>query len=309
MKRKGDAVSGILVLDKALRLGSTQAVGRTRFLMQANKAGHGGTLDPLATGVLPILFGDATKLAIDLLEADKTYEASVLLGVSTTTADAEGQILSQQSIAHLTQESVQVILPQFTGPILQIPPMYSALKRDGKPLYEYARAGVTLALTARPVTIYELTLIECTLPHLQLRVRCSKGTYIRSLARDIGDALGCGAHLSGLRRTQAGSLDLSQSHTVANLEQMDLTARRACLLPVDRLLQSLPRIDLDELAAQRVRQGQRVPWNIHAAIESVADTEAENGVKVRLYLNNELIGLAIALDGILSPSRIVATQQ
>ena len=309
MKRKGDALSGILVLDKASGFGSTQAVGRIRYLMQAAKAGHGGTLDPLASGVLPILLGDATKLAHDLLDADKSYEAQLHLGVTTDTEDREGKIL-QERPAVADHELIRQACAQFTGPILQVPPMYSALKKDGKPLYAYAREGIAFDLPARSVTIYSIDVVSIDAPFVNVVVRCSKGTYIRSLARDIGERLGCGAHLSGLRRTHAGPLSGDQALSIEQLEAMSLEQRRACLLPVDTLLHSVARVDLSDEDATRFCHGQRIrltmqeqdAHNIEAPQLSF-ESNAERSVRV--YAGPTLLGLARLNAGLLSPSRIL----
>ena len=335
MKRKGDALSGILVLDKASGFGSTQAVGRIRYLMQAAKAGHGGTLDPLASGILPIMLGDATKLAHDLLEADKSYEAQLHLGVTTDTEDREGTIL--QECPPITDEAtIRQACAQFVGPIDQVPPMYSALKKDGKPLYAYAREGIAFDLPARSVVIYEITVVSVAVPFVNIVVRCSKGTYIRSLARDIGAALGCGAHLSALRRTQAGPLAGDQAFTITQLEAMSLDERRACLLPADTLLSGVIRVDLSEADATRFCHGQRIRLNtngsdlyqpeLHQDVLKLDDPhesaphqleshqpespetelQQDNEQAVRVYNGAQLLGLARFNAGLLSPSRILA---
>ena len=302
MKRKGDALSGILVLDKASGFGSTQAVGRIRYLMQAAKAGHGGTLDPLASGILPIMLGDATKLAHDLLEADKSYDAQLHLGVTTDTEDREGTILQERT--PVTDEAeIRQACAQFVGAIDQVPPMYSALKKDGKPLYAYARAGIAFDLPARAINIYEIKVVSVKVPFVNISVRCSKGTYIRSLARDIGAALGCGAHLSALRRTHAGPLSKDQAHSIEHLEAMTLDERRACLLPVDTLLNSVTRVDLSEADATRFCHGQRIRLNTDQI-----DLEQDAEQSVRVYNGPQLLGLARFNAGLLSPSRILAKQ-
>ena len=302
MKRKGDALSGILVLDKASGFGSTQAVGRIRYLMQAAKAGHGGTLDPLASGILPILLGDATKLAHDLLDADKSYEAQLHLGVTTDTEDREGQILQERPPA-VDHELIRRACAQFVGPIQQIPPMYSALKKDGKPLYAYAREGVVFDLPARHVTIHSITVTSIDVPYVNMLVRCSKGTYIRSLARDIGASLGCGAHLSALRRTQAGPLSGDQAYSIEQLEAMTLEQRRACLLAVDTLLNGVTRIDLSDEDATRFCHGQRIRLSAQSL-----DLQTSAEQSVRVYTGPVLLGLARYSAGLLSPSRILESK-
>jgi tRNA pseudouridine55 synthase len=278
MKRKGDPISGILVLDKAISQGSTQAVAKLKYLFNAQKAGHGGTLDPMATGLLPILFGEATKFANDLLGADKTYEATVLLGITTDSADAEGHITAQH-VVQCTAEQIEAACQQFRGDIDQVPPMYSALKRDGKPLYEYAREGIEFELESRKITVYEMTVLAVRLPEVDLRIHCSKGTYIRSIARDLGDALGCGGHLIALRRTQAGPLRLQDAIDIASLQELSVDARREKLLPLDTLLQGLPRLDLDAFLAQRFCQGQRIALaDLGLSVASIAKPNAEQNI-------------------------------
>ena len=197
-------VHGVLLLDKPAGLSSNQALVRAKRLFHAKKAGHTGTLDPFATGLLPICFGEATKFSQDLLEADKTYEAVVHLGIRTTTGDTEGERIDGPKPVSFSSGEIETVLSRFRGTILQIPPMYSALKRDGKPFYDYARAGIELEREARPVTIHRLALVEFSSPFLTLAVTCSKGTYIRSLAHDLGKVCGSGSHLSALRRTRVG---------------------------------------------------------------------------------------------------------
>jgi tRNA pseudouridine55 synthase len=297
MRRKGEAISGVLVLDKALGLGSTQAVAKTKYLLNAQKAGHGGTLDPLATGVLPILLGDATKFAHDLLTADKTYFATLTLGISTDSADAAGNVTDQQAVA-VSVEQIRTVVAQFTGVLQQIPPMHSALKKDGKPLYEYARQGIEFDLPARQITIYENRIESIDLPRVSLTVRCSKGTYIRSLARDIGAVLGCGAHLSALRRTAAGALVAQQACTIEQLQTLELTQRRSFLRPVDSLLSSLSKVDLTDALADRFVQGQRLPTS------ECGDT-FDDQATVRVYRREIFLGLALVGQGVLRPHRVL----
>ena len=296
-KRKRMPVHGVLLLDKPVGMSSTQALAKVKWLLNAEKAGHTGTLDPFATGLLPLCFGEATKFAQDLLDADKTYEATVHLGVTTATGDTEGEVLDTQSV-DVTVAQVEAVLEQFRGPIRQVPPMYSALKRDGKPLYEYAREGVTLEREARDVVIHALELLTFSSPELTIRVRCSKGTYIRVLGEDIGKALGCGAHLTALRRTGLGTIDLAQSHTLPSLE--DRADVAACLLPLDALLGSLHRIDLSPPLAARFLQGQRLSI-AKEGIEVPAEcTEA------RIYHDGQLAGVAaITPEGLLAPKRLI----
>ena len=257
-------LDGVLLLDKAIGISSNHALQAARHLFRAEKAGHTGTLDPLATGLLPLCFGEATKFSGELLDADKQYLATVQLGVTTDTADAEGQVLETRPVV-VSREQLVGALNSFLGEIEQIPPMYSALKRDGKPLYEYARAGIELERKARRVAIHslELTDAESALAdgRFSFAVRCSKGTYVRTLAADIGELLGCGAHLAALRRTGIGSLDLSQGHTLAALEEFAPDVRDGLLLPVDFLLATLSEARLDANAAARLCNGQTIDWS------------------------------------------------
>ena len=304
VKSKRVPVHGVLLLDKPEGLSSTQALSVAKRLLNAEKAGHTGTLDPFATGLLPLCFGEATKFAQDLLHADKTYEATVHLGVTTTTADTEGDITETKTVA-VTREQIEKVLQQFRGAITQIPPMHSALKRDGKPLYEYAREGVVLEREAREIVIYELELLEFASPDVKIRVRCSKGTYIRVLGEDIGHALGCGAHLTALRRTSVGTLDLLQSINLPSFTALTDVARMQSLLPVDALLADLPELRLTEELAQRFMHGQRIPGVVCVGAQSTDETT----VLVRVYraVDAALLGVALLdVRGVLSPQRLVS---
>src|SRR5258707_4289562 len=250
-------LDGVLLLDKPLGLSSNDALIRAKKIYLAKKAGHTGTLDPLATGLLPLCFGEATKFSQDLLEADNTYEATMRLGVRTTTGYAEGEALETRDVS-CDEAAIQDAMAHFRGDIAQIPPMYSALKRDGKPLYEYARAGQTVEREARNVTIHALELIGCALPDVTFRVTCSKGTYVRTLAEDIGEALGCGAHLVALRRTGVGALTLANSVTLDALSDATESQRETWLQPVDALLSTFPSVRLDAEATRRFLHGQRL---------------------------------------------------
>lgn len=306
-KRKRVPVHGVLLLDKPVGLSSTQALGNAKWLLNAEKAGHTGTLDPFATGLLPLCFGEATKFAQDLLDADKTYEATVHLGVTTTTGDTEGDIIDTRPV-DVTVAQVQAVLEKFRGPIRQVPPMYSALKRDGKPLYEYARAGVTLERDARDVVIHELSLLAFSAPELKIRVRCSKGTYIRVLGEDIGKALGCGAHLTALRRTQLGALDLQNAIALPVFAGMDEGARLQALAPVDALLASLPELRLDDELSRRFLHGQRLA-GMTAALPSSSQPLPGAELLVRVYRSTDSRLLGVALldsQGRLAPQRLVS---
>ena len=258
-------VHGVLLLDKPIGLSSNDALQKAKWLLRAEKAGHTGTLDPLATGVLPLCFGAATKFSQLHLDADKTYETTVRLGVKTTTADAEGEVISERPVICTVGQVVEV-LDRFMGPISQVPPMYSALKKDGKALYEYARAGETVEREARHVVIHDLELLEMKLegdaPFLRLRVTCSKGTYIRTLGEDIAEALGCGGHLSALRRVATGAFDETECVTLEDLTAMDEPQREARLMPVQCLLGDHTAVMLDAENAGRFLSGvrRRVQW-------------------------------------------------
>ncbi len=253
-------VHGVLLLDKPLGLSSNDALQKAKWLLRAEKAGHTGTLDPLATGVLPLCFGAATKFSQLHLDADKTYETTVRLGVKTSTADAEGEVIAQRPVTCSVGQVVEV-LDRFMGPITQVPPMHSALKKDGKALYEYARAGETVEREPRHVVIHDLELLDMQLegdaPFLRLRVTCSKGTYIRTLGEDIAEALGCGGHLSALRRVATGPFTQSDCVTLEELSAMDEPQREARLMPVQTLLSDHTVVTLDAENAGRFLSGVR----------------------------------------------------
>ena len=296
VKRAWKQVDGVLLLDKPVGMSSNDALQKARRLFSAAKGGHTGTLDPLASGLLPLCFGEATKFSADLLDADKTYEAELKLGVTTDSGDAEGEI---RSVVAVNIEKTQIfdVLPRFTGQIQQIPPMHSALKRDGRPLYELARQGIEVERAPRAVTIHEIECLEFSGDLLRLRVKCSKGTYIRVLAADIGAALGCGAHLAALRRTEVGDLTLAGAVSLADLECLDESQRLARLAPVDALLQSLARVDAGDDAALRFSHGNPI------------DLPAGLAGKVRVYANGRLIGIGEpGREGRLWPKRLVHLQ-
>ncbi|MDR5809309.1 tRNA pseudouridine(55) synthase TruB [Caballeronia sp. LZ019] len=295
------ALDGVLLLDKPLGLSSNDALIKAKRIYLAKKAGHTGTLDPLATGLLPLCFGEATKFSQDLLEADKTYEATMRLGIRTATGDAEGEAVEVRDVA-CDEAAVEAAMTRFLGDIVQVPPMYSALKRDGKPLYEYARAGQTVEREARPVTIHALKMIACALPLVTFRVTCSKGTYVRTLAEDIGEALGCGAHLTALRRTGVGALTLENAVTLDELTALNEADRDARLQPVDALLSTFPAVQLDDEACRRFLHGQRLK------LADVSPDQIEAG-RVRVYAQEggRLLGVAKAGEGVLAPERLVVT--
>ena len=254
-------VHGVLLLDKPLGLSSNQALQKVKWLLRAEKAGHTGTLDPLATGVLPLCFGAATKFSQIQLDADKTYEAVLLLGQKTSTADAEGDVIETRPVPDITPELLAELTQQFTGPLAQIPPMYSALKKDGKALYEYARKGEEVEREARHITVYKLNMGLAQDSHasvaIKIIVTCSKGTYIRTLGEDIGEAIGCGAHLGSLRRIETGGFVASQCVTVAALEAMSEAERDAQLLPPQSLVANYPSVTLDADNSGRFLSGLR----------------------------------------------------
>ena len=291
---KGDPVDGVLLLDKPVRMTSSAAVAKARWLLGARKAGHTGTLDPLAEGLLPLTFGEAAKFAADLLEADKAYEARVHFGATTSTGDLEGEVTARRPVS-FDREQLEAVLPRFTGAIVQVPPMHSALKRQGRPLYELARAGEVVERRPRQVRINALRLLGFDGTEAVLAVDCSKGTYVRVLAEDIGAAMGCGAHLSGLKRTRVGPLSIDGALTIAGLEALDPPARRARLLPLDALLASLPSVELGERDAGRFCHGQRLALRIAPA------------PRVRVYARDaRLLGVAsVNEDGVLAPRRLI----
>ena len=292
-------VHGVLLLDKPLGLSSNQALQKAKWLLRAEKAGHTGTLDPLATGVLPLCFGAATKFSQMHLDADKAYETTVRLGIKTSTADAEGEILLERPVA-FTQKQLDDVLLRFTGLIAQVPPMHSALKKDGKALYEYARAGIEIEREARHVVIHGLKRLSAHMdsaePAIKLVVDCSKGTYIRTLGEDIGEALGCGAHLSALRRVRTGGFDTTHCITLEALEAMTEAERMACLLPVDALLAQHVAVTLDSDNAARFLSGMRRRG-------SWADAEQ---VAVYAASPKALLGTAQVKAGELIPVRLLS---
>ncbi|UAY37887.1 tRNA pseudouridine(55) synthase TruB [Moraxella osloensis] len=256
-------VSGVLLIDKPQGMTSQQVVSKVKYLLKSDvhdskKAGHTGTLDPMATGLLPICLGEATKFSHYQLDAVKSYQAIIKLGEQTDTGDAEGQIIATIPVPHVTQAMLQSVTKQFLGDIMQVPPMYSALKKDGKKLYELAREGIEVERAARPLTIYKLSLTPLSDQHLQLTVTCSKGTYVRVLAEDIAKALGTLGHLTALRRIQTGDFDIANAITLADFAALDVTARFDKLLAMDACVHSLPSLVLDDSQSKRIRQGQRL---------------------------------------------------
>ncbi len=302
VKRVRRAVSGIMLLDKPKGLTSNAALQKVRWLLNAEKAGHTGSLDPLATGVLPLCFGEATKFSQYLLDADKGYETRLQLGVTTTTADAEGEVLLRRPV-EVDHARLESVLPRFRGDILQVPPMYSAIKRDGQPLYKLARAGEVVEREARSVTIARLELLELDGETARLAVACSKGTYIRTLVEDIGELLGCGAHVAELRRTQAGPFDLSHTISLEALEQAHAEggapALDAFLKPVDSGLEHWPLLHFSEHSAFYWLQGQ-----------PVRAPEAPKYGMVRVQDHNgRFIGIGeVSDDGRIAPRRLIRSE-
>ena len=287
----------MLLLDKPIGITSNAAIQRVKRLFNAAKAGHVGTLDPLASGLLPVCLGEATKFSTATFGADKSYDAEILMGVTTTTGDTEGEVILRRAVA-VSRDQVMAVLQRFTGALEQTPPMYSALKRNGKPLYAYARAGQTIALEPRGIIIHDIVLHDLAAERLKIGVRCSKGTYIRVLAEDIGRALGCGATLAGLRRTTVGVFGLEHAVTLAYLEAVPAAQRPACLLPVDSLVSVLPALVLAADLVRRVTTGQA------AQIEAAGNTGL-----IRLYdQDGRFLGLGeMRPQGLLLPRRLVAT--
>ena len=293
-KKTWQRVDGVLLLDKSTGMTSNSALQAARRFFSAAKAGHTGTLDPLASGLLPLCFGDATKFAVDLLAADKTYEADLLFGIRTDTGDADGTVIMRCPVDFGLCE-LEAALPSFAGRIRQIPPMYSALKRDGKPLYDLARQGIEVEREAREVTIHELCLIDFAADRCRLRITCSKGTYIRTLAEDLGHALRCTAHLTALRRTAVGSLRVAEAVTLDALAGLSEQDRAPWLQAPDILLQSLPAITLDDEAGRRFVHGNPVSLTAMPG-------------KFRVYARNRLLGVGEVDDaGKLQPRRVVGT--
>jgi len=288
-------LDGVLLFDKPLELSSNTALQKVRRLFSAEKAGHTGTLDPLATGLLPVCFGEATKFTTILLDADKHYCATIRLGQRTATGDAEGAVIEERTVA-VDEAQVLEVLGTFMGESQQLPPMYSAIKHQGKPLYEYIRKGETVEREFRTIFIRELRLEKLAGNELEFSVLCSKGTYVRTLAEDISEKLSCGGHLIALRRTGIGEFSLDEAYTLAQLEEMDETQRDACLLPLDRLVRNLPSLELDEVQANRLAQGQRLGF-----------CDGHPDGKRRLYASGRFIGLGELEGGRLAPNRLLSS--
>jgi tRNA pseudouridine55 synthase len=290
-RRPARRIDGVLLLDKPAGLSSNAALQRAKRLYGAEKAGHTGTLDPLASGLLPICFGEATKYAQALLDARKQYVADVRFGVATATGDAEGAITAERSVS-FTRAELEAALPRFTGRIRQLPPRYAALKHEGRPWYDYARSGVEIPRAARDVDVGTLELVEWTPPVATLRVECGKGTYIRALAEDLGAALGSCAHLSALRRTASGPFVLADAATFDELTSDDVAARDTRLYPVEALLEALPRLDVDESNARALGHGRSV-------------TAALAPGRYRCHAPSGFVGIVEVADGVIRAARMM----
>lgn len=299
-KRTKRAINGVLLLDKPLGFSSNQALQKVKWLFSATKAGHTGTLDPLATGLLPICLGEATKFAQYVTDADKTYFATIKLGATTATGDAEGEILTTAPV-NVTQPQLEAACKKFLGEISQMPPMYSALKHEGKALYEYAREGVNIERKTRLITIQSIAINGFDDDIAKITVSCSKGTYIRTLAEDIGTVLGCGAHLIGLRRIETAGYLLAQAITIEQLEVLSQENRDALLLPVDSAIETLAKVILNADAAHFVMQGQAI-W-----VSGNARPNLSVGDDLRLYdEQDQFLGLGFLQDdGKIAPKRLI----
>ena len=299
-RQQGRNVNGILLLDKSIGMTSNAALQDVKKLFHAKKAGHTGSLDPLASGLLPLCLGEATKLSSFLLDSDKAYEGICRLGEKTATGDAEGDVIATRPVPEFDEASLNLILDQFKGDIEQIPPMHSAIKKNGQPLYKLAHQGIEVEREPRPVTIYELELLEILEQGFRFRLRCSKGTYVRTLVEDIGEVMGCGAHLTGLRRTLVGPFELDNA--VSQEEIAHIAADEGfegldrLLIPMDQALENWPVVRLTENSTYYVRQGQPV---------QVA--KAPTSGWVRLFANNDrFIGVGQILDdGRVAPKRLL----
>lgn len=308
-QKKGRSITGILLLDKAKGLTSNAALQEVKRLFNAGKVGHTGSLDPLATGLLPLCFGEATKFSQFLLDANKRYLATFKLGVSTATGDADGEIIAQRPVRNVDREKITALLSEFTGEIKQIPSMYSALKYKGKPLYKLARQGIEVERKPRLITIYEMELVDCSEDQFVLDILCSKGTYIRSLAEDMGEKLECGAHVSELRRLGSGPYDVEDCYTVSELasikEQRGLTSLDGCLLPLSSAVMDWPAVNLSEITAFYLRQGQAVQI-AHAPTKGWVRIfgESQDSSKEKDFIGvGEVLG-----DGRIAPRRLVASR-
>jgi len=296
-KKKGRAVHGVVLLDKPLKISSNHALQRVKRLFDANKAGHTGSLDPLASGMLPICLGEATKVSAFLLDADKTYRFKCQLGSKTATGDAEGEVIESRPFEHIQLTDIEKYLPELTGDIMQVPPMYSALKKDGQRLYDLARQGIEVERKARPVTIYSLELISFEKGEIELETRCSKGTYVRTLAEDLGEKLGCGAYVTELRRTSVGPYksDMLTLDQLMEIAEGGFDALDDVMLAIDSGIEDWPVVELDADSAYYIKLGQPV---------QIARAPTEG--LVRVYDGDQFIGIGnIQDDGRVAPKRMM----
>ncbi len=291
--KAGYDIHGILLLDKRLGVSSNRALQEVKRLFNAKKAGHTGSLDPLASGLLPVCLGEATKTSAYLLNESKRYQVEIQLGIVTDTGDAEGTIIQERSVPELTQEQLNNCLNNFVGSYDQVPPMFSALKYNGKKLYELAREGKTVVRKSRRIAIYELQFIDYQHNQLTIDVRCSKGTYIRSLAEDIGDFLDCGGTVTKLRRLAVGNFTIEQCYTIEQLQEMPVELLKNILIAVDEPLNSMPVINVTDEQAQAIRHGQALQMD-----------EATEGL-VRIYSKQIFLGLGeMIMGGKLAPKKL-----
>ena len=300
--RKGRSVSGILLLDKPAEITSNAALQSVKRMFNAVKAGHTGSLDPLATGLLPLCFGEATKFSQFLLDADKRYLARVKLGVITDSGDADGEVIETRTVPEISDAQLEKALSQYCGEIIQVPSMFSAIKIDGQPLYKLARKGIEVERKGRPINVYELQVTDREVDEFTLEVQCSKGTYVRTLVEDVGEELGCGAHVIGLRRLSAGPFDETEAVSMGQLEELkgNWTELDKFLLPISAAVKEWPVVELTDITASYLRQGQPVqasnaPANGWVGIftESVEEDDSFVGV-------GEILG-----DGRVAPRRLV----
>ncbi|HDX1087078.1 tRNA pseudouridine(55) synthase TruB [Pasteurella multocida] len=284
-RKRGRDIDGVFLLDKPQGMSSNDIMQKVKRVFQANKAGHTGALDPLATGMLPICLGEATKFSQFLLDADKRYQVTAKLGERTDTSDAEGQVVETRDV-QVDVQDILAALPHFRGDLMQVPTMFSALKHQGKPLYEYARAGITVEREARPITIFDLQFIAYDAPYLTLEVHCSKGTYIRTLVDDLGEYLGCGAHVTMLRRTAVANYPVEAMMNWDTLQvlaaQQDLALLDQHLLPTDSAVSALPALHLNQEQSKAISFGQRVkfdnPTQLTGQVRLFSDTQQFLGV-------------------------------
>lgn len=300
-KNKGRAVHGVVLLDKPLKISSNHALQKVKRLFNANKAGHTGSLDPLASGMLPICLGEATKISAFLLDADKTYRFKCKLGERTTTADAEGEVIERKPFEHIQQQDIQNILSSLTGDIMQVPPMYSALKKDGQRLYDLARQGIEVERKARPVTIYSLEILSFENGEVELETRCSKGTYVRTLAEDLAEKLDCVAYVTELRRLSVGpyQAEMITMEQLESLAEQGFDALDSIMRELDSGIADWPKVVLDADSAYYIKLGQPVQI-ARAPTDGLVRIYAENGE------SSDFIGVGkIQDDGRIAPKRMM----